>query len=46
MLKRFYGRVAAKDDKAKKDGGDGDAFVALINGLRRRHLLHTRGLSH
>jgi hypothetical protein len=25
MLKRFYGRAAAKDDEAKKDGGDGDA---------------------
>jgi hypothetical protein len=24
MLKRFYGRAAAKDDEAKKDGGDGD----------------------
>jgi hypothetical protein len=25
MLKRFYGRAAVKDGKAKKDGGDGDA---------------------
>jgi hypothetical protein len=25
MLKRFYGRAAAKDGEAKKDGGDGDA---------------------
>jgi hypothetical protein len=25
MLKRFYGRAAAKDDEAKNDGGDGDA---------------------
>jgi hypothetical protein len=25
MLKRFYGRAAAKDNEAKKDGGDGDA---------------------
>jgi hypothetical protein len=25
MLKRFYGRAVAKDDEAKKDGGDGDA---------------------
>jgi hypothetical protein len=25
MLKRFYGCAAAKDDKAKRDGGDGDA---------------------
>jgi hypothetical protein len=25
MLKRFYGRAAAKDDEDKKDGGDGDA---------------------
>jgi hypothetical protein len=25
MLKRFYGRTAAKDSEAKKDGGDGDA---------------------
>jgi hypothetical protein len=25
MLKRFYGRATAKDDEAKKDGGDGDA---------------------
>jgi hypothetical protein len=33
MLKRFYGRAAAKDDKAKKDGGDGDAgdFPAVEN---------------
>jgi hypothetical protein len=23
MLKRFYGRAAAKDGEAKKDGGDG-----------------------
>jgi hypothetical protein len=33
MLKRFYGRAAAKDDEAKKDGGDGDAggFPAVEN---------------
>jgi hypothetical protein len=33
MLKRFYGRAAAKDDEAKKDGGDGDAggFSAVEN---------------
>jgi hypothetical protein len=33
MLKRFYGRAAAKDDEAKKDGGDGDAggFLAMEN---------------
>jgi hypothetical protein len=33
MLKRFYGRAAAKDDGAKKDGGDGDAggFPAAEN---------------
>jgi hypothetical protein len=30
MLKRFYGRAAAKDDEAKKDGGDGDAGGFLI----------------
>jgi hypothetical protein len=24
MLKKFYGRAAAKDGEAKKDGGDGD----------------------
>jgi hypothetical protein len=33
MLKRFYGRAAARDDEAKKDGGDGDAggFPAVEN---------------
>jgi hypothetical protein len=33
MLKQFYGRVAAKDGEAKKDGGDGDAggFPAVEN---------------
>jgi hypothetical protein len=33
MLKRFYGRAVAKDDEAKKDGGDGDAggFPAMEN---------------
>jgi hypothetical protein len=33
MLKRFYGRAAAKDDEAKKDGGYGDAggFPAVEN---------------
>jgi hypothetical protein len=33
MLKQFYGRAAAKDDEAKKDGGDGDAggFPAVEN---------------
>jgi hypothetical protein len=33
MLKRFYGRAAAKDDEVKKDGGDGDAggFPAVEN---------------
>jgi hypothetical protein len=33
MLKRFYGRAAAKDGEAKKDEGDGDAggFPAVEN---------------
>jgi hypothetical protein len=33
MLQRFYGRASAKDDEAKKDGGDGDAggFPAVEN---------------
>jgi hypothetical protein len=33
MFKRFYGCAAAKDDEAKKDGGDGDArgFPAVEN---------------
>jgi hypothetical protein len=33
MLKRFYGRAAAKDGEAKKDGGDRDAggFPAVEN---------------
>jgi hypothetical protein len=33
MLKRFYSHAAAKDDEAKKDGGDGDAggFPAVEN---------------
>jgi hypothetical protein len=33
MLKRFYGRTAAKDGVAKNDGGDGDAggFLAVEN---------------
>jgi hypothetical protein len=33
MLKQFYGRAAAKDDEAKKDGGDGDVggFPAVEN---------------
>jgi hypothetical protein len=33
MLKRFYGRAAAKDGEAKKDGGDGDTggFAAVEN---------------
>jgi hypothetical protein len=33
MIKRFYGRTAAKDDEGKKDGGDGDAggFPAVEN---------------
>jgi hypothetical protein len=33
MLKRFYGCAAAKDDEAKKDGGDGNAggFPAVEN---------------
>jgi hypothetical protein len=33
MIKRFYGRAAAKDDEAKNDGGDGDAggFPAVEN---------------
>jgi hypothetical protein len=48
MLKRFYGRAAAKDGKAKKDGGDGNAggFPAVENvflifgggGANRRHV--------
>jgi hypothetical protein len=33
MLKKFYGRAAAKDGEAKKDGGDGDVggFPAVEN---------------
>jgi hypothetical protein len=33
LLKRYYSRAAAKDDDAKKDGGDGDAggFLAVEN---------------
>jgi hypothetical protein len=33
MLKKFYGRAAAKEGEAKKDGGDGDAggFPAVEN---------------
>jgi hypothetical protein len=33
MLKRFYSRATAKDDEAKKDGGDGDTsgFPAVEN---------------
>jgi hypothetical protein len=33
MLKKYYSRAAAKDGKAKKDGGDGDAggFPAVKN---------------
>jgi hypothetical protein len=33
MLKKYYSRAAAKDGKAKKDGGDGDAggFPAVEN---------------
>jgi hypothetical protein len=33
MLKKFYGRAAAKDAEAKKDGGDGDVggFSAVEN---------------
>jgi hypothetical protein len=33
MLKKFYGRAAAKDAEVKKDGGDGDAggFPAVEN---------------
>jgi hypothetical protein len=33
MLKKFYGRAAAKDAEAKKEGGDGDAggFPAVEN---------------
>jgi hypothetical protein len=33
MLKRFYGRASAKDDEAKKDGGDSDVggFPAVEN---------------
>jgi hypothetical protein len=46
MLKRFYGRAAAKDGEAKKDGGDGYAggFPAVENvflifwGGDRRHV--------
>jgi hypothetical protein len=46
MLKRFYGRAAAKDGEAKKDGGDGDTggFPAVENvflifgGGDRRHV--------
>jgi hypothetical protein len=45
MLKRFYGRATAKDDEAKKDGGDGDAggfppwrMSSSSSGGDRRHL--------
>jgi hypothetical protein len=47
MLKRFYGRAAAKDDEAKKDGADGDAggfptvenvFLIFEGGGDRRHV--------
>jgi hypothetical protein len=46
MLKKFYGRAAAKETEAKKDGGDGDAggFPAVENvflifgGADRRHV--------
>jgi hypothetical protein len=46
MLKRFYGRAAAKDGEAKKGGDDGDAggFPAVENvflifgGANRRHV--------
>jgi hypothetical protein len=33
MLKKFYGRAAAKEAEAKKDGGDGDVggFPAVEN---------------
>jgi hypothetical protein len=33
MLKKYYSRVAAKEDEAKKDGGDGGAsgFMAVEN---------------
>jgi hypothetical protein len=33
MIKKYYSRAAAKDDEAKKDGGDGDAggFPAVEN---------------
>jgi hypothetical protein len=33
MIKKFYGRAAAKEAEAKKDGGDGDAggFPAVEN---------------
>jgi hypothetical protein len=34
MLKKFYGRAAAKDAEAKKDGGDGDAASASGSGTR------------
>jgi hypothetical protein len=46
MLKKFYGRAAAKEAEAKKGGGDGDAcgFPAVENvflifgGTHRRHV--------
>jgi hypothetical protein len=35
MLKKYYSRATAKDDKAKKDGGDGDigGFPTVENGF-------------
>jgi hypothetical protein len=35
MLKKFYGRAAAKDAESEKYGGDGDAsgFPAVENGF-------------
>jgi hypothetical protein len=46
MLKWFYGRATAKDDEAKKDGGDGDAggcpavenVFLIFRGGDRRHV--------
>jgi hypothetical protein len=49
MLNRFYGRAAAKDDEAKKDGGYGDAsgfptvenVFLIFGGADHRHVQPT-----
>jgi hypothetical protein len=46
MLKKFYGRAAAKDTEAQKDGGDGDAggfptvenVFLIFGGADHRHV--------